>query len=119
MQHVRCFVEPESGVLMQLNRWYVLSDSGSCYEAEGFYSQQAALNWATSPEVCKRFGIEPEWVGAPTFINGEEAWDDGGDEGFGVNVLYGRDLYDFWLAQLTPPNPLLNELSFIPSEKNA
>lgn len=39
------FRDPECGYEMELGKWYVLSDSGSCYTGEGFESFDAAAAW--------------------------------------------------------------------------
>ena len=97
IRHVSAFKEEGSGLEMNINRWYVLSDSGSFYCADGFPTAEEALAWAKSPA-----GIEAGAEGAviPTFINGKEGWKDTD----GANVFFARDLYDFWQA-----NPLEGE----------
>lgn len=93
MQHVETFLEPGSGLEMELDKFYILSDSGHFYTDRGFESADAALNWAQSAE-----GVAAGAEGAvvPTF----QAW--GFFEGLdGVNIFLGRELRAFWKA-----NPL-------------
>lgn len=92
IRHVSNFQEPGSGLFMQMDRWYILSDSGSYYQAEGFASEAEALVWAKSPA-----GIEAGAGGAvvPVFLGPGKAW-----EGIdAANIFFARDLYDYWLAE--------------------
>jgi len=93
MQHVETFLEPGSGLEMELDKFYILSDSGHFYTDRGFESADAALNWAQSAE-----GIAAGAEGAvvPTFRAG--GFFEGQD---GVNIYLGRELRAFWKA-----NPL-------------
>ena len=95
-RHVSEFTEEGSGLTMRLDRWYVLSDSGSCYYPEGFEDSALALKWIQSSYACTEFGHKPEDAGIPPWDPGERCWGDYGDGGFSINVMYGRDLYDFW-----------------------
>lgn len=93
MQHVETFLEPGSGLEMELDKFYILSDSGSYFTDRGFDSADEALNWAQSAE-----GIAAGAGDAvvPTFKAG------GSFEGQdGVNIYLGRELRAFWKA-----NPL-------------
>lgn len=93
MQHVETFLEPGSGLEMELDKFYILSDSGHFYTDRGFESADAALNWAQSAE-----GVAAGAEGAvvPTFQAG--GFFEGQD---GVNIYLGRELRAFWKA-----NPL-------------
>lgn len=93
MQHVETFLEPGSGLEMELDKFYILSDSGHFYTDRGFESADAALNWAQSAE-----GVAAGAEGAvvPTFRAG--GFFEGQD---GVNIYLGRELRAFWKA-----NPL-------------
>ena len=93
MQHVETFLEPGSGLEMELDKFYILSDSGQFYTDRGFESADAALNWAQSAE-----GVAAGAEGAvvPTFRAG--GFFEGQD---GVNIYLGRELRAFWKA-----NPL-------------
>lgn len=93
MQHVETFLEPVSGLEMELDKFYILSDSGHFYTDRGFESADAALNWAQSAE-----GVAAGAEGAvvPTFRAG--GFFEGQD---GVNIYLGRELRAFWKA-----NPL-------------
>lgn len=93
MQHVETFLEPWSGLEMELDRFYILSDSGHFYTDQGFESADAALNWAQSAE---GIAAGAEGAGVPTFRAG--GFFEGQD---GVNIYLGRELRAFWKA-----NPL-------------
>lgn len=93
MQHVETFLDPGSGLEMELDKFYIISDSGHFYTDRGFESADAALNWAQSAE-----GVAAGAEGAvvPTFRAG--GFFEGQD---GVNIYLGRELRAFWKA-----NPL-------------
>jgi len=95
-RHVEDFVEEGCGCRLRLDRWYALSDSGTAFSTEGFATAEEALAWIQAPEQCEEYGHDPDWAGIPPWDPEEFNWDDGGDSGFGINVVYGRDLYDFW-----------------------
>jgi hypothetical protein len=92
IRHVTTFKEVGTWLDMDINKFYVLTDSGSFYTSQGFDSAEDALNWARGPE-----GIEAgadQGVIVPTFAGPQEGW----PELSGANVFYARDLYDFWTA---------------------
>ncbi|XAO41105.1 putative pyrophosphatase [Pseudomonas phage vB_Pae_HLL23] len=93
MQHVETFLEPGSGLEMELDKFYILSDSGHFYTDRGFESADAALNWAQSADGIAA-GAQDAVV--PTFRAG--GFFEGQD---GVNIYLGRELRAFWKA-----NPL-------------
>lgn len=84
-----CFKEEGSGLIMEPDKWYVLSDSGSAYTAEGFITAAHAMVW------CR--GLEGQAAGAanaevPAYDRERHEWT-GQD---GVNIMLGGDLRDFW-----------------------
>lgn len=93
MQHVETFLDPGSGLEMELNKFYIISDSGSFFTAQGFDSADQALNWAQSADGIAA-GAQDAVV--PTFQAG--GFFEGQD---GVNIYLGRELRAFWKA-----NPL-------------
>lgn len=93
MQHVETFLDPGSGLEMELDKFYIISDSGSFFTPQGFDSADQALNWAQSAEGIAA-GAEDAVV--PTFRAG--GYFEGQD---GVNIYLGRELRAFWKA-----NPL-------------
>lgn len=95
MQHVETFLDPGSGVEMELDKYYILNDAGGCVVDRGFESADDALAWAQSPE-----GVDAGALGAviPTYhpagyFEGQDA----------VNIYCARDLRAYWMA-----NPLCN-----------
>lgn len=93
MQHVETFLEPGSGLEMELDKFYLISDSGSFFTAQGFDSADQALNWAQSADGIAA-GAQDAVV--PTFQAG--GFFEGQD---GANIYLGRELRAFWKA-----NPL-------------
>lgn len=93
MQHVETFLEPGSGLEMELDKFYIISDSGSFFTAQGFDSADQALNWAQSADGIAA-GAQDAVV--PTFQAG--GFFEGQD---GANIYLGRELRAFWKA-----NPL-------------
>ncbi|AGI11272.1 putative pyrophosphatase [Pseudomonas phage LKO4] len=93
MQHVETFLDPGSGLEMELDKFYIISDSGSFFTAQGFDSADQALNWAQSADGIAA-GAQDAVV--PTFQAG--GFFEGQD---GVNIYLGRELRAFWKA-----NPL-------------
>lgn len=81
------FKEPGSGLIMEMDQWYILADSGSAYYPKGFASSDEALAWAKSPA-----GVEAgaDKAVVPQFVNGH--W----EEIDGVNIMRGGDLFSFW-----------------------
>lgn len=92
IRHVSNFQEPGSGLFMEMDRWYILSDSGSYYHRDGFASEAEALAWAKSPE-----GVEAGAGDAvvPVFTGPATAWQ-GVDA---ANIMFARDLYDYWVCE--------------------
>lgn len=91
------FTEVGSGLVMELGKWYVLSDSGSAYTSQGFDSPEAARHWWRTEG-----HTEHEWpdslfreLAVPQFING--AW----VESDSPQCMKADDLLVFWRA-----NPL-------------
>jgi hypothetical protein len=83
----KTFRESGSGIEMELDKFYVLSDSASAYTATGFASAQEALDWTKSPEGIAA-GAEDATI--PTFTGtGFEGVD-------GVSIFKGSDLQAFW-----------------------
>ena len=93
MQHVETFRDPGSGLEMELDKFYILSDSGSFFTAQGFDSADQALSWAQSADGIAA-GAQDAVV--PTFQAGGFFEDQDG-----VNIYLGRELRAFWKA-----NPL-------------
>ncbi|QVJ12938.1 hypothetical protein [Pseudomonas phage PSA20] len=93
MQHVETFLDPGSGLEMELDKFYIISDSGSFFTPQGFDSADQALNWAQSADGIAA-GAQDAVV--PTFRAG--GFFEGQD---GVNIYLGRELRAFWKA-----NPL-------------
>lgn len=92
IRHVTTFKEVGTGLDMDINKFYVLTDSGSFYTSQGFDSAEDALNWARGPEGIEA-GADRDVI-VPTFADPQEGW----PELSGANVFYARDLYDFWTA---------------------
>lgn len=92
VRHVTTFKEVGTGLDMDINKFYVLTDSGSFYTSQGFDSAEDALNWARGPEGIEA-GADQDVI-VPTFAGPQEGW----PELSGANVFYARDLYDFWTA---------------------
>lgn len=88
MQHVETFLDPGSGLEMELDKFYIISDSGSFFTAQGFDSADQALNWAQSADGIAA-GAQDAVV--PTFQAG--GFFEGQD---GVNIYLGRELRAFW-----------------------
>lgn len=86
------FYDHGSGLTMDVNKWYILSDSGSYYRAEGFDSAESALLWSMSPEGKDRLGGLTATF--PHFLEDKSGFD--GIEA--VNIFSGRDLRDYWIA---------------------
>lgn len=105
------FVEPGSGLRMQRDRWYILSDSGAAYASTGFESAEAARVWFSSPAAVQLYGgelklAEPSYL--PYTEGGTAGWDDRWEA---ANVLFAGDLFNFWAAtdeaELSALNPEL------------
>ena len=92
IRHVTTFKEIGTGLDMDIDKFYVLTDSGSFYTSQGFDSAEDALNWARGPEGIEA-GADRDVI-VPTFADPQEGW----PELSGANVFYARDLYDFWTA---------------------
>lgn len=94
MQHVETFLDPGSGLEMELDKFYIISDSGHYFTDRGFESADAALNWAQSAEgiaAGAQDAVVPTFHPAGGFFEGQD----------GVNIYLGRELRAFWKA-----NPL-------------
>lgn len=92
-QHVETFLEPGTGLTMDLDKFYIISDSGSSFTPVGFSSVEEATRWAQAS--ASTFGdLE---VTVPKFKGASEGWDEMGS----CNVVAARDLLEFWKA-----NPL-------------
>lgn len=85
-----CFKEEGSGLIMELDKWYVLSDSGSAYTSEGFASANHALAWCRSTLGCEA-GAQDATVPAYDYERHEWSGPDG------INIMFGRALRDFWI----------------------
>jgi len=93
------FKEPGSGLTMQRDRWYILSDSGSSYSPYGFRSVAEAREWFASPAARDLYGGELE-LAEPSYLPpvGHETHGEW-DSDWGVaNVVLGLDLLNFWLS---------------------
>ncbi|APL99330.1 putative pyrophosphatase [Bordetella phage FP1] len=97
IRHVETFKEPGSGLVMDITKFYVLTDSGSYLTPKGFDTAEAAINWCHSPGGEEAGALE---FGVPEFAGPQKGW----PEMYATNVLFARDLYDFWIA-----NPLEGE----------
>lgn len=105
VRHITDFVEEGTGITMKIDHWYVLDDTCCCYCPKGFLSAEAALAWIQAPEQCVDYGHSPDCAGIPDWDPDINCWrDDGGEggDGFAINVMYGRDLYDFWQNHRKP-----------------
>lgn len=56
------FIDPESGVRMHKDLWYIVSDSGSAYHSTGFVDQYAARGWLAKSAYAS-VGNDPRKVG--------------------------------------------------------
>jgi len=88
----RQFVEPECGVQMRTDRWYLLSDSGSAYTSTGFCSVADAVAFTQREDFVALYGAAHACV--PTY-SGSAGW----SAMDACNVLSGRDLRHFWRKQ--------------------
>ena len=84
-QHVKIFFHEPSGVELSLRNWYIISDSGALAELRAFRSEESALEY------------QPGLM-TPKFFGGENGWEDIVVENGGL-VVWGRDLYDYYIAQ--------------------
>ena len=87
------FVEPGSGLKMQLGCWYLLSDSGSYYHQRGFHRLEGAIIGAKQ---LKSYGLEPGDIGVC-----EPKKPDDLEMVHRCNVVKADDLLTFWT--LTEP----------------
>lgn len=92
MSAITKFKEPGSGLTMELGKWYVLSDSGSYYSADGFATPEAAVEWFKTTE---DYDGAPYSVGVPEYTSAK------GYQGldFCANALKADDLRDFWMRE--------------------
>lgn len=90
---VKTFKEPGSGLRMEVDKFYILSDSGHCfttsYQEPGFISAQHALNWARSAKGVEAGAGEAQIV---TYNQELAHW----PSLDGVNILKGAHLLDYW-----------------------
>lgn len=83
-----------NGYILELGRWYVMNSDGEYLggfydeRAAGFDSKHQALSWINRVELSKKVVI-PEWDPELT------RWQNYGDDEVEINVVYGRDLYDY------------------------
>jgi hypothetical protein len=84
------FKDPGSGLIMELGKWYLLSDSGSSYSSIGYADAQSAVRAALAlpdhdlkvPDIAT-----PTWVGPPAYWLNDWA---------ACNVLNADHLLAFW-----------------------
>lgn len=104
MQHVaeepapELWVHPVNGLLMDLSKWYILSDSESFYIPQGFDSSEEALKWAQSPETVKATGTLN--ARAPMFMGPSIGWLEVGD----TNIFKAADLKAWYDLKASPDN---------------
>lgn len=94
---VKTFIEEGSGATMELDKFYILWDSGGLVLPQGFASAEEAVAAATAA------GYHIGLV-VPKFLGWEQGWE-GTD---GINVMYGESLY-LWWAWHAPPSKLKRE----------
>lgn len=82
---VKTFVEEGSGATMELDKFYILWDSGGLVLPQGFASAEEAVAAATAAGYHIGLAV-------PRFIGWEKGWE-GTD---GINVMYGESLYLWW-----------------------
>lgn len=90
------FTEPGSGLVMEFGKWYVLSDSGSYFDDQGFATIEAAQQW-WDDEGRAAFewpGDLPGPISVPRFLGGGDGW----DESYSPQLMKADDLYEFWKA---------------------
>lgn len=94
---VKTFIEEGSGATMELDKFYILWDSGGLVLPQGFASAEEAVAAATAAGY--HIGLT-----VPKFLGWEQGWE-GQD---GINVMYGEHLY-LWWAWHAPPSKLKRE----------
>jgi hypothetical protein len=97
----RRFREPGSGYTMELGKWYLLSDSGGGYSAEGFLSADAARAAALG---LKDYELEADDVSVPLWLEEQRCWD---NNWAACNILFADNLLTFW--QYTEPAMLVQQ----------
>lgn len=85
------FIEPGSGLTMNLDEWYILSDSGSAYSSTGWNSAENAVRAALD---LTEYALSPEDVSVWCPINPANGVEDANV----ANVVRGLDLLIFWSA---------------------
>jgi hypothetical protein len=93
---IRSFVEQGSGLRMDIDKWYLLSDSGSSYVNHGFSSSAAARAYASEGWFMQAYGLKTSDISIPKFKSAFEGWDDA----TACCILNGKDLLDFWQANI-------------------
>lgn len=79
------FVDEASGLTMRVDRYYILSDSGSSYTSEGFASVEDARRWWAGHGAAQWPGVD---LVVPRYKQEEAGFDDV-DE---ANIFLGADL---------------------------
>lgn len=85
------YLDEATGLTMQTNRWYIVSDSGSFYTSQGFQTKDYALNYTESEEFIKDFGRCT--VAVPVYDQATHQWNNNWDE---VNIISAADNLDFY-----------------------
>lgn len=85
------FVEPGSGLVMELGKWYLLSDSGSFYSARGYVDARKARRAALR---LKNYDLKPDDVGVVGV-----ALPPGDGMGYLCNIVLADDLLLFWAKE--------------------
>ena len=102
------FLDVASGTVREMGKWYVVSDSGGTYCAEGFPSVREALEWCANPASgLQLIGDCVPYV--PAFISSEEGWNEDIDNA--VIILKGGDIYNFhtdWSRVWTDPQAVFS-----------
>lgn len=91
-RHVSDFHDYMSGIRVKIDKYYVMTDSGSLVTSEGFDSAEEAFKFAQTTFACQEYGYKRNDVGIPKWNPEICNWDN--DDHF-ISVLFGRDLYDY------------------------
>ena len=91
-RHVSDFYDYMSGIRVKIDKYYVMTDSGSLFTQGGFDSAEEAFKFAQATYVCNKYGYKREDVGIPKWNAEGCNWD---NDDSSVSVLFGRDLYDY------------------------
>lgn len=87
------FVEEGTGLTMRIDHYYVISDSGGSYQADGFATPEEAEAWVRGDEFRESYGLqEPNRC---AYNEAKRDWENGGLCET-VNIVRGYDLWLFW-----------------------